>query len=109
MSLATLCHITLETEQHLVGWGGLQVERRDLVHSESKEMYSYLFTEAELQSLLLECQRRLHIHGANVRTDSLLTFAAVKLAGEGQCSLPQMDDSVRREREKEASVGGWCR
>lgn len=80
--------------------------RRGLVHSECKEMYSYLFTEAELESCLLECQRRLHMYSANVRTDSLLMFAAVKLRlVKASARFHRWMISIRTEREKEASIG----
>lgn len=83
------------------GWG--------LVHSECKEMYSYLFTEAELESCLLECQRRLHMYSANVQTDSLLMFAAVKLRlVKASARFHRWMMSIRTEQEKEASIGELC-
>lgn len=42
-------------------------------------MYSYLFTEVKLESLLLECQQWLQIYCATVQTDGLLMFAAIKV------------------------------
>lgn len=60
-------------------------------------MYSYLFTEAELESCLLECQRQ---------TDSLLMFAAVKLRlVKASARFHRWMMSIRTEQEKEASIG----
>lgn len=99
-------HVAVETDQHLVGGTG----RRGLVHSECKEMYSYLFTEAELESFLLECQRRLHMYGATVQTDSLLMFAAVKCRlVKANARFHRWTIRIRKEREKEASVGSSSR
>lgn len=99
-------YVAMETAQHLVGGTG----RRGLVHSEGKEMYSYLFTEAELESFLLECQQRLHMYGATVQTDSLLMFAAVKFRlVKANARFHRWTIRIRKEREKEASVGSASR
>lgn len=73
-------------------------------------MYSYLFTEAKLESCLLECQRRLHMYSANVQTDSLLTFTAVKLRlVKASACFHRWMITIRTKGEKEASVGSLRR
>lgn len=64
-------------------------------------MYSYLFTEAELEPRLLECQRRLHMYSANVQTRFIDVYSCKAPAGEGQHSLSQKDD-----KHKDGARGG---
>lgn len=77
--------------------------RGDLVLSGCKDMYGYLFTEAELESRLLECRQWLHMYSANVQTDSSLTLV------KGGARFHRWMMSIKTEREKEASVGGLRR
>lgn len=71
-------------------------------------MYSYLFTEAELESRLLECHVHVQCECADRQFIDVCSCKAP--AGEGQRSLSQMDDKHKDgEREKEASVGSLSR
>lgn len=66
-------------------------------------MYSYLFTEAELESRLLECHVHVQCECADRQFIDVCSCKAP--AGEGQRSLSQMDDK-HRDGERE---GGFCR